>query len=209
MVFDARVFRLAVIDQPGGPGSRYLDAAAVAKATGALLACNGGFFTPEGLPLGVVVTNGARFGDWNASSSLGAGLWCADPLGEQAIRPRQQFPRREVARLRDCLQAGPMLVHQGQPVPRLNTTKSARRTLLVWDGQHRWWIGQTSACTLDQLARWLQQSPPTPWPVHEALNLDGGSSCDLWVAATVPGGPVQQRGWLAKPVRNFLVLLPR
>lgn len=206
--FDSRQYRLAVVDQPGGPGSRFEDAESAARAAGGVAAINGGFFTPEGAPLGSVIAAGVRAGSWNASSSLGSGVWLRNRNGHQAILPRSVSPRPDPTFQMELLQAGPMLISAGKPSAGLNSVNSAGRTLVVWDGRQRWWIGQTSSCTLDQLARWLHTSPPVPWQIHHALNLDGGTSCDLWISGQIPAGPVVQRSWLAKPVRNFLVLLP-
>ena len=52
--FDRRNYRLVVADQPSGPGSRYDDAEDAGN--GHLASINGGFFTPAGSPLGLVVT---------------------------------------------------------------------------------------------------------------------------------------------------------
>jgi hypothetical protein len=41
------------------------------------------------------------------------------------------------------------------------------------------------------------------------LNLDGGRSSDLWISSAVQGGPLRERPLWNKPVRNFLVLIPR
>ena len=52
--FDARFFTIEVADQPEGPGTLWKDARAAAKARGAVLAINGGFFTKDGKPLGAI-----------------------------------------------------------------------------------------------------------------------------------------------------------
>jgi hypothetical protein len=99
-------------------------------------------------------------------------------------------------------------VENHQAVKGLESTKSRVRTLLLWDGGNRWWLGLSSACTLAQAAATLSQAPPTGWPVKYALNLDGGSSSDLAIAASVDGGPIVKRDWWNRPVRNFLMLVP-
>jgi len=45
--------------------------------------------------------------------------------------------------------------------------------------------------------------------IKSALNLDGGRSSDLWVGSSAAGGPLRERPLWNKPVRNFLVLIPR
>ena len=47
------------------------------------------------------------------------------------------------------------------------------------------------------------------WKIHRAMNLDGGRSSDLWISSRVSGGPLTSRPPWNRPVRNFLILLPR
>jgi len=41
------------------------------------------------------------------------------------------------------------------------------------------------------------------------MNLDGGRSSDLWISSRVSGGPLTSRPPWNRPVRNFLILVPR
>ena len=50
--FDDRKFQLTVADQADGCGSQWLDAKSAALSCDGYAAINGGFFTPEGKPLG-------------------------------------------------------------------------------------------------------------------------------------------------------------
>jgi hypothetical protein len=111
--------------------------------------------------------------------------------------------------MRELIQAGPMLVADGQAVGGLESTKTSARTLLLWDGGVRWCMARTSPCTLSELAAALVLQSPAAWPVRHALNLDGGRSSDLWVSGSVRGGPLVRRPLWNRPVRNFLVLRPR
>ena len=209
VAFDSRSHRLIVADQAGGPGSRFVDAAAAASARDGLAAVNAGFFTPAGDPLGLVVAGGKPAGSWNSASSLGSGLWYESTAGDAAISRRESLGRTRAATMRELLQAGPMLVENGRSVPGLESEKISVRTVILWDGGHRWWIGRASACTLAELGKTLASHRPGGWPVRHALNLDGGRSADLWISAAIPGGPVTRRPAWNRPVRNFLILVPR
>ena len=206
--FDDRSHRLRVVDQDGAPGARFADAAAAAALVDGLAAVNGGFFTPEGGPLGLVIANGKRYGAWNSASSLGSGVWHADAAGNAAISRREALGKTRAAAMQELLQAGPMLVADGRAVGGLDATKSSVRTVILWDGGHRWWIGRTSPCTLARCAELLATAPPAGWTVRQALNLDGGRSSELWVSGNVAGGPLKARPPWNRPVRNFLVLVP-
>ena len=207
--FDARSHRLRVVEQAGEPGSRYADASAAARESGGLAAVNGGFFTPEGAPLGLVIAGGKRHGAWNGASSLGSGVWHADQSGHAAISRREALGKARANTMQELLQAGPMLVERGRAVGGLDASKTSARTVILWDGAHRWWIGRSAPCTLARCAAVLAQASPAGWPVHHALNLDGGRSSELWVSATIAGGPIASRTPWNRPVRNFLVLVPR
>lgn len=209
VAFDFRDHRLVVADQVGGPGSRFADAEAAGRSTGGLAAVNGGFFTPEGGPLGMVIAAGKTSGAWNAATSLGSGVWHADATGVSAISRREKLGRTGAAGMRELLQAGPMLVENRRAVGGLDTEKSSARTLILWDGGSRWWIGRSSPAPLARVAAVLAGESVPGWAVRHALNLDGGRSSDLWISGEVKGGPVSIRPPWNKPVRNFLVLVPK
>ena len=206
VAFDARHHRLAVVEQKGAPGTRFADAEAAARNAGGIAAVNGGFFTPEGEPLGLVMADGRRFGAWNSATSLGGGVWHVDAAGNMAISRRQTLGKDRAMAMPELLQAGPMLVEHARAVGGLANSKTSARTVILWDGGHRWWIGRSAPCTLARCAEILAATSPAGWPVKQALNLDGGRSSELWVSEKIPRGPWKSRPFWNKPVRNFLVL---
>jgi hypothetical protein len=207
VAFDNRSHRLRVIDQAGGPGSQFADAASAARSGKGLAAVNGGFFTPDGEPLGRVIACGKRTGAWNSVTSLGSGLWHADPAGRSAISRRETLGRAGADAMHELLQAGPMLMENGRAVEGLDSNKTSARTMILWDGGTRWWIGRSSPATLAQVAAVLAEGGIPGWKVRHALNLDGGRSSELWVSPEVSGGPLARRPAWNRPVRNFLVLI--
>ncbi len=207
--FDSRTHRLAVLDQPNGPGSRFPDSATAAQSLGGLAATNASFFTPAGAPLGLVVSRGKPSGSWNSASSLGSGVWYESTSGTPAIARRDNLGRTAASATRELIQAGPMLIDHGKPVSGLDPAKTSARTLILWDGATRWWLGCTAPCSLAELSQSLAASSPAGWPVRHGLNFDGGRSSDLWISGSISGGPLTHRPIWNKPVRNFLVLLPR
>lgn len=205
--FDSRSHRLMVADQPAGPGTLWPDAAAAAAACHGLAAINAGFFTPEGKPLGKVVAAGTAVGEWNRASSVCSGVWLETADGTPALRRREAVSVPATAR--ELVQAGPLLVVDHQRTSGLDDTKASVRSVILWDGGTRWWMGRASPCTLAALGQALASASPCGWPVRHALNLDGGRSADLAVSAGVAGGPLVRRPPWNRPVRNFLVLVAR
>lgn len=204
VAFDSREHRLVVADQASGPGSMFADSAAAARAVGGIAAVNAGFFTPEGDPLGLVVSAGKISGSWNSASSLGSGVWSENRASQSTIARRGTLTRAEASVMRELIQAGPLLVENSRAVSGLEATKSSARMMISWDGGTRWWIGRSSPCTLAALGQAL-----AAWPIRHALNLDGGRSSDLWISQTVSGGPILRRPAWNRPVRNFLVLVAK
>ena len=208
VAFDSRSHRLVAVDQVAGPGSRFQDSSAAAASRRGIAAVNAGFFTPEGSPLGLVVSAGNVAGTWNTTSSLGSGVWYENAMGEMAISRREKIGSSAAASMRELIQAGPLLVENSHPISGLEAAKTSARMFILWDGGTRWWIGRTSPCTLAALASAISNGQPAGWIVRHALNLDGGRSADLWISSSVPGGPVTRRTPWNRPVRNFLVLIP-
>lgn len=206
VAFDSRSHQLSVADQAGGPGSQWADAAGAGRSAGALAAINAGFFTPEGKPLGLVVTNNQRRGSLNRASSLGSGLYVAGGTGAPALLRRELAGSRSGAS--ELLQSGPFLVEDGRALAGLSAEPLRDRSFLAWDGSHQWLIGRTSPCSLAALGAALANAQPAGFPIRHALNLDGGRSSDLWVSAAIPGGPTTIRPIWNNPVRNFLLLQP-
>ena len=202
--FDSISHHLIVVDQPAGPGTRWPDAETAARAKNGIAAINGGFFTPEGAPLGKLVAAGNPAGSWN-QSSLGSGVFYESPNGIISIARRQNVDARQ----RELLQAGPFLIEESRSVGGLSDQKTSARSFIAWDGANRWWIGRASPCSLKSLANSLAAKSPTGFPIRSALNLDGGRSSDLFISDSVSGGPLTRRSFLNRPVRNFLVLTTR
>ena len=204
VVFDDREWRLEVADQAGGPGSEWATAARAGRAEGAAAALNGGFFTPEGEPLGRVVDGGEERGRWNFSSALCSGVYGRKGAAMSLMRAR----RWGAGGADDLLQGGPFLVEGGKVGGGLSREADRARSFVAWDGIHHWALGYTRSATLHELARTLAGQPLAArgMRIESALNLDGGRSADLWVSEALKGGPRSERMWWNKAVRNFLVL---
>lgn len=197
--YDRRDYGLKVADQ-ASPGSRW-DTAREAAGNG-LAAINGGFFTPEGKPLGVLVTNGAKKGAVNRASFLGSGFFIG---GMDRLMSRNAYLASPPS-AKELLQSGPRLLWKGSIPKGLSDGERRSRSFLLWDGNHHFAIAYADSASLAELARALKSQPFSNFQIKSALNLDGGRSSDLWVSGSVKGGPVTRRSWMNKSVRNYLVL---
>lgn len=202
VLFDSRHHQLKVIDQPQDFVGGGQITASMRKA-GAIAGVNGGFFTPQFAPMGLMIADGHPSGAWQANKLLTGAvvvsggkpqlLWNAEARGRQKAA---QF-----------LQAGPRLVDVGKAVPALERSKHSTRTFIATDGGQRWMMGLARGASLGELAEALATAEIIPgFRIQRALNLDGGRSSALYYR-TAEGGEHSDPGW--STVRNYLGIVPK
>ncbi len=199
VTFDARSHMLRVIDRPTQYSTGLDDEM---LAGGYLAGTNGGYFTPQFEPLGLVVSNGDIVSPETRAHILSGVLAItSDRLyllrnGEFKLGPRT----------REALQSGPFLVDGGRPVHGLNGLRRAARTFVATDGADRAALGVLYAPTLAEAGEILSTSDIVrEFPVERALNLDGGRSTGFWVRTAPKPTYIGE----ISSVRNFLGLTER
>jgi uncharacterized protein YigE (DUF2233 family) len=202
VAFDSGRFRIAVIDQPDSKASPAVISRLMREA-GAVAGTNGGFFSPDFKPVGLVIHGGRSQGEM-ASGSLVSGA-----IAQQGDRVRILW-NAEISGTRgfsELLQTGPRLVNNGAPIQGLENQKSRARVFVATDGAGQFLLGTSGACTLAELASALARPGLFPgFTVQRALNLDGGRSTAFY--ANLPDRrEISLPGWTA--VRNYLAVLPR
>lgn len=209
VAFDTRDFNLRVADQLNGPATHWVNAEDTAKSHRGVAAINGGFFTPEGKPLGLLTTDGRQRGHLNRSS-LGSGIYFAT-AHETALVRREFYLKNKSSwgKAQQLLQTGPMLAENGASIAGLSKQNNRPRCFLAWDGKNHWAIGYAEACSLDALSRAIAGRAPAGFKIQHAVNLDGGRSSDFWIGPKVSNGNHHHRSFLRKPARNYLVLTPK
>jgi uncharacterized protein YigE (DUF2233 family) len=195
--FSSKTHTFAVMDNPAGA----FDAGTAALKRGALAAVNGGYFHPDRTPLGLVVRQGVEIHPLERAKLLSGLVIVAG--GNIALRRTSEFKASPA--IREALQAGPFLVDGGKPVPGLDNTRSAARTVVFIESTGRCGFLICKSLTLAETAELLATpSLFAAGKVVRALNLDGGSSTALWVRSE----PVfYVREW--KSVRNYLAIVPK
>jgi len=200
VVFDSRQFELKVIDQPddwagGGHIKNSLQAAT------AIAGVNGGFFTRDFKPMGLMISDGRKTGAWQTGPLL---------TGAVVVSTHPQIlwnAEVDTDAAHQLVQAGPRLVDDGQVVPGLDYRKQSARTFIANDGGTQWLIGTAEEITLSDLGELLTVPGLMPaFTVHRALNLDGGHSSAFYYR-TVDGHERAYPGW--STVRNYLGIVPR
>ncbi len=204
-VFDAGRETLRVLDQGGLEQQSFPDLGAAAAAAGANAGVNGGFFLPDGSPLGRFTADGKHSGSPDRSGGRSAGLLWSD--GRKTGISRSAGFDFEAPGLTQVLQGGPFLIENGQAAAGLDASRFTRRTLVLTDGGKLWALAYVPGATLDGLARALAQPDACPFfQPRTALNLDGGSASGLWIKRQ--NGQAFYLREISK-VRNFLVVIPK
>lgn len=202
IVFDSRQCALRVIDQPhayAGGG----EIATSMREINAVGGVNGGYFTPEFRPLGLMVSHGKPTGSLVTSTLLGGLI--VSTGGSPRLLWRSEYSH--AAATTDLVQAGPRLVDESRPLPKLDRSKSRPRTFIATDGGHGWAVGVVKSTSLGELAEMLATPGVLPGlRVQRALNLDGGRSSAIWMR-TAAGEEISEPGW--STVRNFIAIVPR
>ena len=187
---------LRVLDLP--PGGTVAQAL---RTNGALAGVNGGYFTLDHSPIGLVVCKGVKLHPQENAKIL-TGVLAVTPRGANLLRTSEFKTGPD---LQEALQAGPFLVDHGKAVGGLNANRRAERTVLLADSQGVVALLTTGPVTLAELGQILATSGLLPdLKIDRALNLDGGSSTALWVAADPT--PTSRPEW--KAVRNAVAIVP-
>jgi len=148
------------------------------RASGALVAINGGFFDEAGHSVALLVHDGHATG---TSYHGQGGMFAVSPAGVVSLRSLADVPYDPGEPLAEALQGWPMLVKpEAGAVYDHEDGVRARRSALALDraGRVLFIAAPAPAFTLRELATWLASSD---LEVSAAVNLDGGSSTGLIV----------------------------
>lgn len=174
--YELRVTRAADLGQPLATAEDFR------KHAGAVAAINAGYFDPAYKPLGLLVSGGRELAHLRRVDHGVFAVAAGQALLEHA-RAWQAPPDLEFA-----VECGPRLLVAGK-VQQFRNAELARRVALGRDGEGRVVLAVSEGVL--SLAAWAQTlgRPPEQGgaALTDALNLDGGSSAMLDVAA----GPVQ------------------
>jgi uncharacterized protein YigE (DUF2233 family) len=196
-VFSSKTATLRVIDDP----QQSSDLASAMQRANAVAGVNGGYFTPEYAPVGLLVSDGRTIAPQQKARLLSGVVSVVN--GRVNVQRVAEFSMK--SKPQQARQCGPFLVERSKAVPGLNDTRPARRTFVAVAGGDHALVGYSSHVTLAQLGRILA----TPGlmsgiTVQRALNLDGGSSSGFWFGGARPFSIREQ-----KSVRDYLAVVPR
>ena len=195
--FLSRTHSFELMDDP----ENAYDLASAARARGAVVAVNGGYFHPDRTALGLRVRKGKEIHPLEKAPLLSGILTVT--ANRMALLRVGEF--RRASDLQEAVQCGPFLVDAGRPVADLNATRTAKRTVIVEAAGKRFGLIVTSEITLAQTGAILSTPEAIGgMRITRALNLDGGSSTGMYVASDPPLYLREIRN-----VRDFVGIVPR
>lgn len=195
-LFSRKSATLRVIDQP--ESDRRLSEI-MSSEKNLLAGVNGGYFDPEGAPVGLLISGGKTIAPFRKARLLSGVV--AVRAGSVEIFRASEFPRKRA--WREAVQSGPFLVDHGKSVAGLDDTRTARRTFVLTTTDGKVAIGYCAPVTLARLAEVL--AALAPLKVGRALNLDGGSSSAFWCRTDEKTISISEY----KLVRDFVAIVPR
>ena len=197
-IFSAKSCTLRVIQNEDGAS----DLAEVMTRRKCLAGINGGYFSPDFAPIGLLITDGKVVAPLQRARLI-TGVLSASARGVQIARIREFSQQRKVSA---AVQCGPFLVDLGRPVRGLEATRSARRTFAAIGGSDHVALGVCSEITLTELAKILGTTQIADRvKISRALNFDGGSSSAFWFARDSAAFSIPEQ----KIVRDFVAVVPR
>ena len=178
-----------------------VDFGALAEKLGAAVILNAGYYDEKGRPMGYFRSGGKVFNSLvlhrgrKTFLHYGALFAVEQNDGRPQIVSRENFEDSGVS---EAFQAGPLLVMDGKPVQGLSRyreyLRASRRTVVGLDAEDRLVVLVSEAETRG--ISWCELQAFLVLPeskgglgVRDAMNLDGGSSSQLWVrgAIEIPG----------------------
>lgn len=190
-----------------------VDYGALGEKLDAAVMLNAGYYDDNGRPIGYFRSAGKVFNSRvlhrgrKTFLHYGALLTVENESGRPSIVSREKFKDSGV---KEAFQAGPLLVKDGKPVRGLTRyreyLRATRRTVIGLDAKDRLIVLVSEAETRGISWCELQEFLVLPESkgglgIRDAMNLDGGSSSQLWVR-----GEVEIEG---RPAPTYLIAAPR
>ncbi len=170
------------------PIKQLMTAAESARVTNAIMAFNGAFFSKENTPLGLRVSNGEILSPFKKIS-----WWQIFSIQQSQAKIGKIKQKKLFNKLSFAIQAGPILIKDNKIVS-LKEGLAARTALgLKNNGHVMVVISEHTLITTTFIARFMKQE----LSCYDALNLDGGSSTQLYV--NIPNVKQQVLGLVKLP----------
>jgi uncharacterized protein YigE (DUF2233 family) len=152
---------------------------------GVKVVVNGGYFTPQNIPIGLIAVEGTLMN--RATGRNDAGFFQVKG-GQPKVRSLFLEPYNNTERFDQLVEGFPILMVRGRAAPAFNpdlSTAQSRRTIVAQDvyGRILFMVTSPGMATLLDMAKYLAVSG---LEIDTALNLDGGGSTQMYIATNGP-----------------------
>lgn len=195
-------YNLELVDQPEGPGTLWENAEKAATKNNAIGAINAGFFTPEGKPLGICISNSKKTGSLN-KTSIGSGCFIVNRNGIPVIVRSSEINRYKNPK--SLVQAGPFLIENKKPI-QVKDSEPRPRSFIAHDTNGNWLFAMVDSISMSNLVSYLQDDGIPGFTITTALNLDGGRSSQLYHADKEGQTSKQVAAFMYRKVRNYIIV---
>ena len=209
---DTARYPVRVISANKISGANKADIRSAHRKTGAVLTVNGGYFSKDGDPMGLVISDGQLANRWSEEGGSGAfAIFGSVPRIDWAKNIAEANPPPKQA-----IQNGPLLIEPGHEFG-MTTLRDDYdyRTVLALDKSNRLLVlltrktcgGQTTLCgiRLFEAAVILYNAEEIGgFAANTAINLDGGTSSGMELSL----GPHRDRIGMGLQVPNFICVMP-
>ena len=181
---------------------RYGSVEDAARAEDAVAGVNGGYFQSDGTPVGLLISDNRSVRKFETAKLLSGVFFVRD--GKPGLVRSQRFAK--IKSVSQAIQCGPFLLEDGKSLNGLNNERSASRTFVFMRNDSVWGFGICRSVTLAEMSQILGVPDLLGHTsLVTALNLDGGSSTQVW--ARSGEGDVSSSALAA--VANYLLLVRR
>jgi hypothetical protein len=196
IAFHPNDFTIRVVSNDEG---RYASVEDAASATNALAGVNGGYFQPDGTPVGLLISDSRIIHRFETARPLSGVFYTRE--GKPGLVRSQRFAK--IKNANQAIQCGPFLAEEGRVVAGLDNGRSAPRSFVFMGSNSVWGFGICRSVTLAEMGQIvLVHGLLGHASLVSALNLDGGSSTQFWARS---GEDVISSSGLAV-VANYLLV---
>lgn len=205
-LFDESKETIRVVDREKPATTEGLTLGDAFASIGAFAGCGGGVTTPDGKPVGLIISESKQISPAETGSQGGGALLLKN--GRLSLENAAALKPGEGAAITQGLQCGPMLIEDGKPAAGLDTKFFGRHCVLASSGNGQWAIFYVPSATMDGLARMLADKTTFPkFTINRALSVGNGLSSSIWIARSESALPLYLKE--VNPVRSGIAILPK
>jgi exopolysaccharide biosynthesis protein len=174
IVARSNAFSFRVVSNDDGRYGSVEDAATAAEAVAGV---NGGYFQPDGTPVGLLISDNRTVHKFETARLISGVFFVQD--GKPGLVRSQRFGK--LKNVSQAIQCGPFLLEKGRSPVGLNDDRTAPRTFVFMGNDSVWGLGICRSVTLAEMSQILAlHDLVSHSSLSSALNLDGGSSTQFW-----------------------------